>query len=87
MIKTLTIKGITSHSVARILKKIMSSLEKVRHLGNMVNHEKISQELEKEAKFRIKLKTHLLLATLVLLGDTEFPKLELWRQFTYGSYC
>lgn len=86
MIKTLTIKGITSHSVARILKKIMSSLEKVRHLGNMVNHEKISQELEKEAKFRIKLKTHLL-ATLVLLGNTEFPKLKLWRQFIYGSYC
>lgn len=86
MIKTLTIKGITSHSVARILKKIMSSLEKDRHLGNMGNHEKISQELEKEAKFRIKLKTHLL-ATLVLLGNTEFPKLKLWRQFIYGSYC
>lgn len=52
-------KETMSHSVSTILKKIMSFLEKFRRIGNMVNHEDTSKELEEETKLRIRVKTHL----------------------------
>lgn len=61
--KTLIIRLIRSHLVARILKKVMSPLEKIKYAGKMVNYEiirtlklgeEITQRVGKHAFFFFK---------------------------------
>lgn len=84
-VNILTIQETMSHSVSTILKKIMSSLEKVRHIDHMENYEEISKNLKRKQNSRSGSRP-ICISHPVLIGNTVFSKTNIRGSLFIGFF-